>query len=212
MIRFCCTKCGREYLLADAFAHLPLLCKGCGDRLIVPDPGDSLPEPPPPPPSTPLPKPTFERSLGSSTSRLIEEPEPAHQVTEDSSEVDLFLSAELRKKLNTPAEMAEQPVPVPRPAAPPQPVAPEETERPDRTRLSWLIDGAAMLVMLAIGGYLGESVTRKSTVRILGDAPASAKFPPTDLLLWLGCVAAFGLVYFWLGTRGWTPGARLRRR
>src|SRR5581483_10467077 len=49
VIRFSCPQCGRAYVLADALAHLPLVCKGCGQRLAVPDPQPE-PEPPPPPP------------------------------------------------------------------------------------------------------------------------------------------------------------------
>lgn len=200
MIRFFCTKCGREYVLADAFAHLPLLCKGCGDRMVVPDPKDSLPEPPPPPS-----KPPFDQSLAAPPPTL---PEPERTPEETgSSEVKLFLSAEMQKKLNLampPAPNADEP-------AFPSPVE-AEAPRPDRTRLAWMVDGFAFVVLLAAGAFLGETVARKSTIQIFSDAPASAKFPPTELLLWIGCVAACGLLYVWLGTRGWTLGARIRRR
>lgn len=48
VIRFHCPNCDRPYVLPDALAHLPLVCKGCGQRLIVPDPSaDPEPEPEP---------------------------------------------------------------------------------------------------------------------------------------------------------------------
>ncbi len=49
MIRFNCPHCERPYELPDAFAHLPLVCKQCGQRLTPPKPTPDLPPPPPPP-------------------------------------------------------------------------------------------------------------------------------------------------------------------
>ena len=55
MIRFSCQNCKRKYVLPDALARLPLLCKGCGSRLSVPGPGETAapprkkPEPAPEP-------------------------------------------------------------------------------------------------------------------------------------------------------------------
>ena len=46
MIRFSCQHCDHPYLLPDALAHVPLLCKGCGQRLAVPAPGTDNPPPP----------------------------------------------------------------------------------------------------------------------------------------------------------------------
>ena len=54
MIRFNCPTCGRPYELPDAMAHLPLVCKQCGQRLTPPAP---TPDPPPPPPIPAAPPP-----------------------------------------------------------------------------------------------------------------------------------------------------------
>jgi hypothetical protein len=166
VIRFCCTKCGRESLLVDAFAGLPLLCKGCGDRVIVPDPSESLPDPPAPRP----PKPAVHRA-----------PHP-------------------------PVSLPDPPLPAPADEAP--------TEG-EATRNEWIArlgDAGGFLLMLVVGALVGAMVAGKSSLRILEDAPASPKFPPTDLLLWVASVAVFGLFYVWLGTRGWSLGNWLRRR
>jgi hypothetical protein len=48
VIRFKCPNCDRPYVLPDALAHLPLVCKGCAQRLSVPDPTPD-PEPVSPP-------------------------------------------------------------------------------------------------------------------------------------------------------------------
>lgn len=173
MIRFLCTKCGREYVVSNALARLPLLCKGCGDRIIVPDPSESLPEPPP----------------------EEEKPDSLVSPTVDDS---LFMSIE-----------GSGPAPPPQPMPPlpePAPIPP-----PRRSVNTKLVDGATLFVALCLGAFIGEYIAKKSTLQILGDAPASAKFPPTDLAIWVGTVATFGLFYLWLITRGWSLGARLRR-
>jgi hypothetical protein len=60
VIRFNCPNCSRRYELPDALAHLPLVCKGCGQPLAVPAPTpDPEPEPEPEPERKPVaPKPT----------------------------------------------------------------------------------------------------------------------------------------------------------
>jgi hypothetical protein len=175
--------------------------------MVVPTPGESLPEPPPPLPPPPS-KPAIERSLPAppSVHPGLYQSEQLRDEGDSSSEVDLFLSAEVRKKLSMeamPPSVEETISPPPIEAAAP---------RADRTRLAWMVDGFAFVVLLAAGAFIGETVARKSTLQIFGDAPASTRFPPTELLLWLGSVAACGLLYVWLGTRGWTLGARIRRR
>lgn len=47
MIRFNCPNCSRPCEIPAALARLPLLCKGCGQHLVVPE---APPEPPAPPP------------------------------------------------------------------------------------------------------------------------------------------------------------------
>lgn len=50
MIRFNCPHCNRPYELHPALAHLPLLCKQCGERITPPE-ASAEPPPPPAPPS-----------------------------------------------------------------------------------------------------------------------------------------------------------------
>ena len=57
MIRFNCPTCERPYELPDAMAHLPLVCKQCGQRLTPPAPTPDPPPPPPKPIPLALPKP-----------------------------------------------------------------------------------------------------------------------------------------------------------
>ena len=232
VIRFSCMKCRREYQLSNALSHLPLLCKGCGDRIVVPDPSESLPEPPPAPPppvtpppkpappAAPPPKPVFERSLPVPPPPLDDD-KPEFQIAplEEDSEVNLFLSPEMRKKLFLPIE-GSGPAPLPNripplaptpvmPPAPPPPVEAEEEITPSKWKP---IDAAGVLVMVILGNLFGGAAAGKSPFEILNDAPASPKFPPTDLVIWLGSVAAFVLLYVWMVGRGWSLGARLKRR
>lgn len=216
MIRFSCTSCQREYFLADAMAHLPLLCKGCGHRLEVPNPTPEAIE------VREEPKPAFDRSIAGAlkstpvhlTSDEKYNVREEHVSTAADSEVDLFLSPEVRKKLSVPIEgSAAAPVPAPLPAIqklPPTPLE-VETKQPRKT-LGLVVDVAIALLVLVVGAIAGETVAGKPTGEILSGAGSAPKFPPTDLLLWLGSVVVFGLIYAWLGTRGWTVGGWLKRR
>jgi len=192
--------------VSNALIGVPLLCKGCGDRLTVPETSD-------PPPD--VPKPSFDRSLpppDEGTPDILVTP------TIENSAVNLFISAEARKNLFQPIEGSGQtstphPMPpLPSPIAERLPVAPPSAEPPARQVAARLVDGAAFLAALALGATLGSFAAGKPTRDILGDAPASPRFPPTDLLIWVASVAACGLLYVWLGARGWSLGARLKRR
>ncbi len=211
MIRFCCTKCGRLYLLADAFAHLPLLCKDCGDRIIVPDPSESLPEPEPEPRHAR--KPAFERSIqgGSESSGsdsinhdLLLTP------TVDDSKVNLFPTSEVRKNLFMPIEGSGEP-PLPRLPLPDSALA-EPASNSRFLQTDALADIGVFVLLLILGALVGEWIAKKSTMQIFADAPASPKFPPTDLMMWLASVVIFGLFYVWLAARGWSLGGWLKRR
>ncbi|MFO0803698.1 MAG: hypothetical protein U0791_11350 [Gemmataceae bacterium] len=199
MIRFHCPKCGRECLLSSALIGVPLLCKGCGDRLAVPEVSEPLDEPP---------RPAFDRSLPE---------EGRHDIlvtpTVEDSTVNLFVSTEMRKKLFMPIEGSGQPMP---PAPPPEaerlPVAPASATSSSRTVLARLADAAVVVLLLALGAAVGSLAAGKPTSDILGDAPASPRFPPTDLLIWVASVAVCGLLYVWLFSRGWNLGARITRR
>lgn len=213
MIRFNCTTCGREYLLADALRHLPLLCKGCGHRLVVPDPQPEPISPPPAPQPTVRPEPPRPQKSPSPSDpgsaaegRLVAAPSVSD------SEVDLFMSAELRAKLAAAAgaEPLEPPVPGPSPAPP----AREEpaNPRPPRKTLAAAADAFVAVLLLALGVFVGEIVAGESTGEILENAGTAPKFPTVELVMWLGCVGFFGLVYAWLGTRGWTLGGWVKRK
>lgn len=219
VIRFSCPNCGRDYALADALAHLPLLCKGCGQRLNVPDPQPE-PEPPPPPPVKRPPKPTAApkpppppvaaappepKRANGTAHRPPPAPDP-----DDSSDVELIL----RPPPPPPDEDDAAAVPVRRPpparSAPP-PAPPEPTERP-RRGLGLVVDLAVVLILLAGGVFAGEMLVKKSSAQVIRESSAAPKFPPMDLLLWLAGPVLMGLIYMWLGTRGWTVGGWLRRR
>lgn len=109
-----------------------------------------------------------------------------------------FISPETLAQLNEPAQ--------------PPTAGTEAKPAGNRKTLARVADAAVFLVLLVVGALLGEMVARKPTGEILSGAGSAPKFPPTDLLLWLGCVAFFGLLYAWLGTRGWTVGGWLRRK
>jgi hypothetical protein len=199
VIRFRCPNCQREYVLPDALARLPLLCKGCGQRLDVPDPQPE-PEPPPPEPEPPKPAPPVPPPI-------LQKPVPVpHEVP---AEAEDLLSADSLAKLGLPQE---------KPAPPATAMLAGETDaveaRANRSRrfLAGLADGVVVLILLALGALAGEMVVRKPSGTILRESATAPRFPPIDLLLWLGCAAFFALIYVWLGTRGWTLGAWLRRR
>jgi hypothetical protein len=103
---------------------------------------------------------------------------------------------------------------VPAPITPAQqaPAPPEEAPNPARRLLGKLLDGVVGLILFAVGAMVGEYVAEKPTREILESAGSAPKFPPLDLLIWLGSAAGFVLIYVWLGTRGWTVGCWLRRR
>ena len=208
MIRFSCPHCGREYLLADALAHLSLICKGCGQRLTVPDPEPEPPPAPPPPPPPPKSHPTPEPESILREGEAPAEPQlparreprpPAKHIPAPESVDEPFISPETLAQLDHTAK-------------PPPEAGTETKPAGNRKALARVADAAVVLALLVIGALLGEVVARKPTGEILSNAGSAPKFPPTDLLLWLGCVAFFGLAYAWLGTRGWTVGGWLRRR
>ena len=172
MIRFSCTSCQREYFLADAMAHLPLLCKGCGHRLEVPNPTPEAIE------VREEPKPAFERSIAGAlkstpvhlTSDEKYNIREEHVSTAADSEVDLFLSPEVRKKLSVPIE-GSAPVheALPTIQKPPPPLLEVETKQP-RKILGLVVDVAIALLVLVVGAIVGESIAGKPTGEILRGA------------------------------------------
>ena len=175
MIRFRCPNCDREYVLPDALAHLPLLCKKCGHRLDVPEP---QPEPPPveavPLPMKPMP-----------VAPEIIPPSPAPDEMDELLSSDSLAGLELpQEKPTLVSKNADNPV-APTPVM--APVAGTGTERDGANRsrryLSGFADGIVVLILLGVGMLVGEMVARKPSGMILREAASAPKFPPIDLLL-----------------------------
>lgn len=204
MIRFSCPHCNRPYVLANALAHLPLLCKGCSQRITPPDPE---PDPPPTPVNqsgfqSVLPRRRPETPTATTPDSSASDPGVDTPVPSNPADPPLFEKPELideRPVVVTPAEGALRAGQAPTPAR-------------SRKALPLLVDLVVLLIVLAVGALVGEMVAKKKTADILKGATSSPKFPPLDLLIWLGGPVIFGLLYAWLGTRGWTVGGWLKRR
>jgi hypothetical protein len=245
VIRFSCPHCDRAYLLADALAHLPLLCKGCGQRLTVPAP---QPEPPAKtsggltspgspgktsggltPAGTPAPAPKqgaevpgssvpnngpghpLAHPVGSPTANpAASAPHPPAPTPPSLLDDEAILAAKFQPIPGPSAPAAAPTRPVPR-----QPAAgwdaPESVPFGRRV-LAGLLDMIVILILLVLGATASELVLGKSSREVLVAASSAPKFPPVDLIVWLGGPLLAGLVYAWLGTRGWTVGAWLKRR
>jgi hypothetical protein len=222
VIRFSCPHCGRAYVLADALTHLPLVCKGCGQRLSVPDPSPE-PEPVlPPPPVKPAPLKLPPPSPAAPRPVIAKETAPPS--TEPPADAIDFLATRSRAAIDpnsdegsfdsSPngerfAESPESPAPVKKPVAPPAEPAPPRT---GRKLLPVVVDVLAVLILVALGVLAGELLVKKSSGQILSESSAAPKFPPVELLMWLAGPVVAGLIYLWLGTRGWTVGGWLKRR
>ncbi len=178
---------------------MPLLCKGCGQRLIPAEvgveSGDVLAvendEPTPKPPE-----------VGRPVAAL---PEPAPPEPLD------LLSDEIRGDLELKPDYAPAELAAPTKPSPAQEPAPTPAPQ-DRRALGVIVDVVVGLALAGGGVQLGEFAVRKSTATILQEAGSAPKFPPTDLLLWIGSVATPLLVYALLANRGKTVGGWLRRR
>jgi hypothetical protein len=199
VIRFNCSSCGRFCEVPVALARLPLLCKGCGQPLVVPEASTVEPEPPP----LPRPPRTAERPAVPKPTKPVPAPPPPEP--------------EAEPKL---AE-APPPKPAPKPKPPvrrkPVPVtetAPDE-EKPRRPRVNPLpvvADVCVALMLLLFGAYLGELLARKPTAQVWRDAGSAVTFPPEDLILWLGPPSVLVLVYALLASKGASVGGWLKRR
>ncbi|HUR53063.1 MAG TPA: hypothetical protein VMZ71_02950 [Gemmataceae bacterium] len=190
MIRFSCPHCQREYVLADALAHLPLLCKGCGHQLTVPEPS---PEPEPPleffAPHPPVAK------------KLAPPPPP-----EDEDDEPLFESETPDIDFNAP------PPKEPRRSLSPTPPAPAPPKSAgNRKAIAVVVDVIVALLLVAVGVFLGELLARKSTREVFAGINGP-KFPQPELLMWLGPPLLLVLVYTLLGSRQKTLGAWLKKR
>jgi hypothetical protein len=69
-----------------------------------------------------------------------------------------------------------------------------------------------VLVLLTVGGLLGEVLAKKSTRDVLWDATTAVKFPPIDLMLWLAPPTLLVLIYVLLISRRKSVGGWLQTR
>ena len=197
MIRFSCPHCARDYVLANALARLPLLCKGCGQQLTVPEPSPE-PEPPPleffapPQPVKPPPSP-------SPPARPV--PEGDDEPLFEAETPDIDFNSPPPKELRRPLS---PPPPEPPPAPPPKPPG-------SRKAVGLVVDLMVVLLLIAGGAFLGEMLAQKGTREVL-DGVNGPKFPQVALLMWLAPPVLLVLVYALLGSRGKTVGAWLNRR
>jgi len=202
VIRFNCTNCGRYYELPNAMRLLPLLCKGCGQPLDVPEP---TPDPEPtkttetPPPS---PKPPIHPIVPLSKSN----DKPATAMIEETAEV---LGS---KPVSKPEILALETPIVPTPPSPVDNLAETPETGIGMKPLSIVVDVMVGLVLLVLGGLLGEALAGKSTGDVWRDAATAPKFPPIDLLMWLAPPVMLGLIYGLLISRRKSLGCWLQRR
>lgn len=230
LTRFTCTKCERRYEVPPALAGLPLLCKGCGTPLTVPDPPDE-PEPEPEPPPPPKPKAKVAPPVAQAP-RIVATPKSAPPPDEEEDDKPFLIpepeggavpvaTAASRSEANgPPAGPAPGPnrVPVaPKAAATKPAVAKQVTAKPapaavGRKLIAAVVDAAVGLVLLAGGVLAGEILARKPTRQVWNDAGGAVSFPPVELLMWAGPPLLILLVYVLLLSRGVTIGGWLRRR
>jgi hypothetical protein len=104
--------------------------------------------------------------------------------------------------------------PKPKPPAPPPGRAAPPPRQPatGRRLLGLVVDVAVGLILLVGGVLLGEMAAGRGTREILEGAGSSPRFPPNDLLLWLGAVVSPLLLYAVVANRGLTLGNWLRHR
>jgi hypothetical protein len=208
VIRFKCPHCGRFYEVSQLLIHLPLLCKGCGQRIVVPETSQE-PEPIPssaPPTITPiLIKKTIEIASETNIARIIDSPKAEEHPKSPTDETAAILATPVPIQL----EIAPN-------AATPTPTRPRMVDEvlatPRRKPISIVVDAMIGLFLLLLGGLLGEFLAQKSTGDVWHDAGSAPKFPPIDLLLWLAPSTMLILIYYLLVTKRKSLGAWLQRR
>lgn len=178
---------------------MPLLCKGCGQPLVVPEISTAEPEPvpPPPPPVVALPK---QKPVPVPIPPPPPEPEPEPEA--ELPPVEPPPQVERPK----PPKKRRQSDPVPQ--STPQP----EPQRERKKLLPVVADVAVGLLLLAIGVLLGEMLAKKPTAQVWHDAGGAVKFPPEELILWMGPPALISLVYGLLVSKKISVGSWLKRR
>lgn len=233
MIRFNCPNCDRRYELPEALARLPLLCKGCGQSLAVPE-RSTEPEPPPvvaapPPVPPPPPVPVVPPPAAAAPAPPPAAPPPPPRRLPEPASAPVAVATENRlppvggTSANGPPAahpplngLFEKPDALAGLGAAPPPPARLAPPAPERSAgRKWLgaaVDVLVVVTLIAAGVFCGEFLARKSTGAVLRTATSSAKFPPVDLLMWLAPSMLFLLVYALLISRGKSVGGALARR
>lgn len=199
MIRFNCPHCNRFSEVPPALARLPLLCKGCGHPLVVPEASTAEPERPPPPPPRPAHKPPVLK-----LAKPAPPPEPEPDPESEAEPVAEEPPPKPAPKPRPPARRKPTPVPATIPD--------EEPRRPPANPLPVIADVCVAVLLLVLGAYLGELLARKPTAQVWRDAGTAVTFPPEELILWLGPPAVLALTYALLASKGRGVGGWLKRR
>jgi hypothetical protein len=208
VIRFKCPNCARYYEVSQVLKHIPLLCKGCGQRIDVPE-SSSEPEPAAPVVSESLNHSVHKHQpvsvpLATGTSPAVQPPEierpPVTPTTEGSlAHEEAHPTVDAQKAESTAANTHTDRI--------------EVSESISRKKpLPILVDAMIGLLLLLIGGLLGEFLTKRSTSDVWKEAGSAPKFPPIDLLLWLAPPTMLILIYYLLITRRKSLGAWLQQR
>jgi hypothetical protein len=211
VIRFKCPNCGRYYEVSQVLQHLPLLCKGCGQRIDVPDTSQE-----PEPAATPIPEPlsppaTANKSLGVAAARPPIQTSvgevPAKSVTTGENTADVLPQTEAQTEM---AGQKKEMIPTSF-----VPISHDEEASESTVKMKPLpivVDAMIGLLLLLVGGLIGEVLAKKSTGDVWREAGSAPKFPPIDLLLWLAPTIMLMLIYYLLITRRKSLGAWLQKR
>lgn len=92
---------------------------------------------------------------------------------------------------------------------------PETTDHDTPTKLKPLavvVDVAVGLILVVIGGWLGEKLAGEPTTEVWKASLTAPKFPPEDLLLWLSPPVLLGLTYGLMSSRRKSLGTWLLKR
>jgi len=103
-------------------------------------------------------------------------------------------------------------VPRPKVEKPKGSVKPRVPPRPAKKLMPVVVDVVVGLILLALGVFLGEMLAQKPTGQILHEAGTAMKFPPIELIQWMGPPVVILLTYGLLVSKGRSVGGWLRRR
>jgi hypothetical protein len=197
--------------VSQAFKHLALLCKGCGQGMDVPETSQE-------PDQAPIAD-TIPASTNPSTPLTAANPAVATTVAQADQATDIKEhatsdnAAVIDKPTDINPEVLVQKLPIPET---PVPIT-ANSEEPDEPAMKWeplsiAADALIGLVLLVIGGLLGQVLAKKSTGDVFWDATTAVKFPPIDLMLWLAPPTLLVLIYVLLISRRKSVGGWLQRR